>query len=162
MLARLRFVAPMSLNLDHYRAYLRDRDPFVYDALGAKVLNFELGRCSLTMTLDQVHVNSFGIAHGGVLFSLADTAAAMAANSFGYTAPAISGTISFTAAVKIGQTVVADAETWHQGRRMKVVHVSLRVDGHAVAHLTSTNLVTETALQPLVDQSRRHDQENST
>ena len=60
--------------------------------LGAKLIHLEEGKCTLTMKVKKEMLNGFGTLHGGMAFSLADSALAFAANSYGricllYTSP---------------------------------------------------------------------------
>lgn len=55
--------------------------PFV-QALGAELQRFENGQAELTLDIrDDLHTNSFGVAHGGVMMTLLDVAMAHAARS---------------------------------------------------------------------------------
>jgi acyl-CoA thioesterase len=49
--------------------------------LGIVVEEISEGKCVLSMTIRKEMTNGFGIAHGGITYSLADSALAFAANS---------------------------------------------------------------------------------
>ena len=68
------------------------------------------GSSILQMTVRKEMVNGFGIAHGGITYSLADSALAFASNSQGRHAVSIETSISHTAKVKIGDILTAIAE----------------------------------------------------
>ena len=75
-------------------AHLMTRDAFS-QWLGLEVLHAEVGRARLRCTVRDDMVNGFGIAHGGVLFSLADSAFAVATNGGGTLSGALDCTVSF-------------------------------------------------------------------
>jgi acyl-CoA thioesterase len=81
-----------------------------YAALtGIELLEFAEGKARVKLELTKDHLNSGGSVHGGVLFTLADFAFAVAANSHGTVAVAINSCISFFKAVSTG-TLFADAK----------------------------------------------------
>jgi len=67
------------------------------------------GRATTSMILGADALNGFGAAHGGILFTLADTAFAYACNSRDVTTVAQSGTIAFLSPGRAGERIVADA-----------------------------------------------------
>jgi len=60
------------------------RVPFV-ERLGFELWGFGGGQAELRMDLDETHLNSWDVAHGGVLMTLLDVAMAHAARSTGVT-----------------------------------------------------------------------------
>ena len=67
------------------------------------------GRSVLKMTVRREMLNGFGIAHGGITYSLADSAFAFASNSRGRHAVSIETSISHTEKVKEGDVLTATA-----------------------------------------------------
>ena len=51
--------------------------------LGIEILECEIGRCKVAMTIRKEMLNSMNFAHGGISYALADTAFGFAANSLG-------------------------------------------------------------------------------
>jgi acyl-CoA thioesterase len=86
--------------------FFRD-DTFAKDA-GIALLDASLGRARVKMEISDRHLNSHGTVHGGVIFTLADTAFAVASNSHGIPAAAISAHISYMKSASSG-TLYADA-----------------------------------------------------
>ncbi len=86
--------------------------------LGMEVVEVEPGRAVLRMTVRREMVNGFGIAHGGIAFSLADSALAFAANSHGRVAFSIETAISHVAAVRVQDTLTATARELHRTHRI--------------------------------------------
>ena len=77
-------------------------------------------------------VNGHNITHGGMIFSLADTAFAYACNSRNETAVAQSATISFLAASKLGDVLIAEAQELSRAGRSGVYQVAIRTADHRV------------------------------
>jgi len=98
--------------------------------LGINVLESEPGYCKLSMKIRKDMTNGFGVCHGGVTFSLADSALAFASNSRGYVSLALENNINFTKKVSIGDTLFAETEELQNGRTIGVykVHVTNQKD----------------------------------
>ena len=77
--------------------------------LGIKILESEPGSCKLQMTVRSEMCNGFGIIHGGITFSLADSALAFASNAHGRLSVALECSISYPVAVKVGDVLTAIA-----------------------------------------------------
>lgn len=86
-------------------------------AFGIRISELERGRAVLSMLIRDDMANGFGITHGGMVFTLADTAFAYACNE-GDTAVVASGAdITFTRASYAGDTLTAVAtRRWLSGR----------------------------------------------
>lgn len=69
--------------------------------------------------------NGDGVCHGGLLFSLADTAMAFASNSHNEVYVAIGASIEFLAPGRIGETIVAEATEEHRHGRTSTYSVAL-------------------------------------
>jgi acyl-CoA thioesterase len=77
--------------------------------LGMELLEVADGTATVRMTVVRSMVNGHGIAHGGYVFLLADTAFACACNSRGVVTVAAGADISFVAPVREGAVLVARA-----------------------------------------------------
>ena len=77
--------------------------------LGIEVLEIKEGFCSLSMVVKKDMLNGFGIAHGGITFSLADSALAFASNSKGRQSLSIETSISHLVSVKENEKLFAEA-----------------------------------------------------
>ncbi|HET7818301.1 MAG TPA: hotdog fold thioesterase [Bacteroidia bacterium] len=78
--------------------------------LGIERLLIEQGHCILRMKLRKEMLNGFGIAHGGICFSFADSALAFASNAYGRLSVALDCSISFPVAVKEGDVLTCEAK----------------------------------------------------
>lgn len=78
--------------------------------LGIERLEDGAGRSRLKMTVRSEMVNGFGVAHGGITYSLADSALAFASNGHGRHALSIETSISHLAPVKVGDVLETEVE----------------------------------------------------
>jgi len=85
-----------------------DNDPFS-NWLGIEVDAVSEGSCQLSMTIRPEMLNGFGIAHGGITYSLADSALAFAANTHGRQSVSIDTSINHTETLKEGDQIIATA-----------------------------------------------------
>ena len=75
--------------------------------LGIKLLEIREGYCKLSMNIKNDMLNGFSIAHGGITYSLADSALAFAANTYGKKCISIETSISHTESCKEGDMLIA-------------------------------------------------------
>ena len=79
------------------------------DALGMKLIGVRPGYARMQMTVREDMVNLHGTAHGGLVFTLADSAFAYACNSHNKVAVASSCSIDFLRPAHLGETLTATA-----------------------------------------------------
>jgi acyl-CoA thioesterase len=84
------------------------KDTFAQEA-GIELMEVSEGRAAVKMAIADRHKNSHGTVHGGAIFTLADTAFALASNSHGVPAAAINAHISYVKSATSG-TLFAQAE----------------------------------------------------
>jgi len=77
--------------------------------LGIEILECEIGRCRVAMTVRKEMLNSMGKAHGGISYALADTAFGFAANTHGKFAVSIETSINHIEALEEGDYLVAES-----------------------------------------------------
>ena len=94
--------------------------------LGAELVAVRPGHCSLRMRVREDMVNGFGVAHGGIAFSLADSAMAFACNSTGRVTVAVDNSVSYPAAIRLDDELVAIAEEESATNRLAFYRVSVR------------------------------------
>ena len=75
--------------------------------LGIKIIHLDMGQAILEMKIRMEMTNGFGIAHGGISYSLADSALAFAANTHGRHSVSIETSISHTLPILVGDTIRA-------------------------------------------------------
>lgn len=77
--------------------------------LGIEILECEVGRCKVGMTVRPEMLNSMNKAHGGISYSLADTAFGFTANTHGKYAVSIETSINHISALDAGDYITAEA-----------------------------------------------------
>lgn len=93
--------------------------------MGIEVLETKEGYSKIRMTIREEMVNGFGIVHGGIPFSLADSAFAFACNNRNNLSVALDVTITFTKAVNVGDVLTAEAKEVHNGRSTGVYLITV-------------------------------------
>ena len=93
--------------------------------LGLEVTALGPGTCTVRMTVRDEMLNGFGVCHGGVTFSVADSALAFASNTHGRVTVSIENAIGYPAAVRGGDTLVAAAEEESAGGRLAFYRVTV-------------------------------------
>lgn len=88
---------------------MMDNDPFS-QWLGIEILEVREGYCRLKMTIRPEMLNGFGTLHGGVSFSLADSALAFAGNSRGTLSVALNCTITYPSPGRTGDVLIAETK----------------------------------------------------
>ncbi len=86
--------------------HMLSKDPFS-TWLGIKILSVEVGKVSLGMQVRPEMLNSMGKAHGGISYSLADTAFGFTANTHGKYALSIESSINHIEALEAGDFLTA-------------------------------------------------------
>ena len=91
------------------------------------------GYARASMTITEAMVNGHAIAHGGMVFTLADSTFALACNSRNVPHVALQCSISFIAAARLGERLVAEAQECSLKGRTGVYDVTISRDGETVA-----------------------------
>ena len=99
--------------------------------LGMRIVEVKSGQATLTMTVRPDMVNGQRIAHGGFIFTLADSAFAFACNSHNARAVAAQGHITFIKPGKLGDVLVATAREVSRRGRSGIYDVRV-TSGHDV------------------------------
>ncbi|MBK8847833.1 MAG: hotdog fold thioesterase [Bacteroidetes bacterium] len=93
--------------------------------LEIEILELEAGRCKLACKVTHAMLNGFAIAHGGISYSLADSALAFASNSHGIKAMSIETTISHTRMMNEGDVLTATTEEKTCGKNTAIYHITV-------------------------------------
>jgi acyl-CoA thioesterase len=102
-------------------------------ALGMRLVEVSPGRAVLEMAVREDMVNGHAIGHGGLTFTLADSAFAFACNSYNRSTVAHSCEIRFTAPTRLGDVLVAEAVERSREGRDGVYDVTVRSGDRVVA-----------------------------
>ncbi len=93
--------------------------------MGIRVLDIREGYSKISMEIREEMLNGFGIVHGGIPFSMADSAFAFACNNRNNLSVALDVTISFMKALHVGDILTAEAKEIHNGRSTGVYLITL-------------------------------------
>lgn len=107
--------------------------------LGVERLEERAGFCKLRMTVRAEMCNGFGIAHGGITYSLADSALAFASNSQGRHAVSIETSISHIKPLQPGDVIIATSEEKSRTNKLAIYESRVeRENGELVALFKGT------------------------
>jgi acyl-CoA thioesterase len=107
--------------------------------LGVEMVTIRPRACTLRMKVRADMLNGFGVSHGGIVFSLADSALAFASNTNGHVTVSVDNTISYPAAVELNDELIAVAEEESAGERLAFYRVTVaRQDGTCVGLMHAT------------------------
>jgi len=93
--------------------------------LGIEVLEIKEGYSRIKMTVREEMINGFGIVHGGIAFSLADSAFAFACNNRNVLSVALDTSINFLKPVNVGDVLTAEAKEIHNGKSTGLYHITI-------------------------------------
>lgn len=124
--------------------------------LGIQFDVIEPGRAVLRMVVRQEMLNGFGVCHGGVTFSLADSAMAFASNGGSDVHVAIESRIVFPHPVRAGDELIATARQLCAGGRIGHYEVEVRLtEGTLVAQFNGCVYRTKTTATHLISGGAR-------
>jgi len=109
------------------------KDDEASQALGMQIVDIRAGQATLSMTVRPHMVNGHRIAHGGFIFTLADSAFAFACNSHNERAVAAQGNITFIRPGKLGDTLIATAREVSRSGRSGIYDVRVTADDVVIA-----------------------------
>ena len=119
--------------------------------LGMEILEVKAGQAVLAMTIQPHMVNGHGIAHGGFIFTLADSAFAFACNSHNQRTVAAQCNISFIRPGKLGDRLVASAREISRTGRSGIYDVRVTVNDTVVAELRGHSRTIGGTLVPMAE-----------
>ena len=93
--------------------------------LGIGIIELKEGYSKITMTVRQEMLNGLGVVHGGIAFSLGDSAFAFACNSRNNLSLALDTSINFLKPVYIGDVLIAEATEIHNGKSTGLYQIKI-------------------------------------
>ena len=96
--------------------------------LGIEITHVAPNAATCRMTVRPEMVNGFGVCHGGVAFSLADSALAFASNTHGRVTVSIENSIRYPAPIATGDVLTATAVEESSSRRLAYFNVTVHKD----------------------------------
>ncbi|MFM2359260.1 MAG: hydroxyphenylacetyl-CoA thioesterase PaaI, partial [Bacteroidota bacterium] len=107
--------------------------------LGIEVLEVEIGYSKIKMKVREEMVNGFGIVHGGVAFSFADSAFAFACNNRNVLSVALDTSINFLKPVHVGDVLIGETKELHNGKSTGLYQITIcNQNDHIVAVFKGT------------------------
>jgi acyl-CoA thioesterase len=123
--------------------------------LGMKIVEVGPGRATLTMLVQPHMVNGQRIAHGGFIFTLADSAFAFACNSHNEKAVAAQGNITFIKPGELGDLLVASEREVSRSGRSGIYDVQVAVGDTVIAEFRGHSRVIPGTWLPETDTKRK-------
>jgi len=114
--------------------------------LGITVIEIHEGYSKIKMTVRNEMINSFGIVHGGIAFSLADSAFAFACNNRNVLSVALDTSINFLKPVHIGDELTAEAKELNNGKSTGLFILQLPINKHILLHYSKALVLELTKL----------------
>ncbi|MGV9738870.1 hydroxyphenylacetyl-CoA thioesterase PaaI [Nocardia farcinica] len=99
------------------------------------------GYSLMAMTVREDMANTLGICHGGMIFTLADTALAYAASADNQASVTTSATISYPAAARTGDLLVAECRVVHQAGKAGIYDVEVRNEQNVLVAVFRGNVL---------------------
>lgn len=113
-------------------------DPFA-TFLGIRLLELSPGHARLSLEVKPEYCNSVERAHGAAVYAAADQAFAVACNSCGHRAMALSVTINYLAGAAPGTTIISEASPVAVRRKVSLWNLEVKTeDGELIATARGT------------------------
>lgn len=103
--------------------------------LGIRILEVRPASATVAMVVRGEMVNGFGVSHGGIVYSLADSALAFASNTHGQITVSIENSITYPQPVRVGDELVAVAEEESASNRLAYYRVVVRKQDASIVGL---------------------------
>lgn len=116
---------------------MMEKDAFS-QALGIEVVDVRPRAATVRLTVRADMVNGFGVCHGGVPFSLADSALAFASNTHGRLTVSIENSITYPKRIAVGDVLTASAEEESATNKLGFFRVTVRRSDEVVALFRGT------------------------
>jgi len=115
------------------------KDDLFSQWLGIEIIEIKEGYSKLKMKVRNKMINGLGIVHGGIAFSLGDTAFAFACNSRNNLSVALDTSINFLKPVHPGDELTAEAKEIHNGKSTGLYQITITNQrNHTVAIFKGT------------------------
>lgn len=106
-------------------AHMMEKDEFSR-WMGVEVLEVDEGYCRVKCSIKKAMLNGFYVTHGGIIFSLADSALAFSAATYGRVSLAIENSISFTQKTVEGDTLTAESRCLNLSHKTGLFEIKIR------------------------------------
>lgn len=89
------------------------------------IMSIENGGCVMQSTVHKEMLNGFGIAHGGISYSLSDSALAFSSNAYGFQCVSIETSISHIRPVFENDVLTVTCKEIHRGNTLGIYTVEI-------------------------------------
>lgn len=113
------------MDLEKMKQFRNDRNRYGL-RMGITVEDLAPGWARVVKTVTEEDLNPVDVPHGGVYFSMADTAAGTAMITHGHAAVTVSCSFNFMRSAKVGDRLVAEATETKSGRTLCVYDVTVK------------------------------------
>lgn len=113
-----------NINAAEVVAHMLEKDLFS-QWLGIAIIEIKAGYSKIKMIVRPEMINGFGIVHGGIAFSMADSAFAFACNNRNVLSVALDTSINFLKPVNVADVLIAEAIELHNGRSTGLYHINI-------------------------------------
>lgn len=93
--------------------------------LGIEIVEVKDGMARGKLKLKKEHINVFGIAHGGIIFTLADHVGGVCGNSIGKKSLLVESSIQYFKGATKGETIFAEAQLIHKGKKIGRIDIKI-------------------------------------
>ena len=93
--------------------------------MGLEIIDISKGSCTLQCKVHPEMLNGFEILHGGISYSLSDSALAFSSNSYGYKCVSIETSISHIQPVKLNETLTVKSEEVQRGKSFGIYSITV-------------------------------------
>ena len=115
-----------------------DQDAFS-QWLGIEIVDVSEGYCQLKMKVRKEMLNGFHIAHGGIAYSLADSALAFASNSHGRKSLSVETSISHMVSIKAGDMLTAMTKELSRSDKIGIYLITItNIENQEIANFKGT------------------------
>ena len=94
--------------------------------MNVSVLSIDKGNCKLQSTSHKDMLNGLEIAHGGITYSLSDSALAFSSNAYGHQCVSIETSISHIRPVFVNDVLTIECEEIHRGKTIGIYSVNIK------------------------------------
>ncbi len=113
------------MDFEKLKEFRNTNNPYC-QAQGIRVEEIREGYARVTKTVSQEDLNPAGLAHGGCLFALADTASGAASAAHGVYAVTVNASYQYLRSGNAGDTLTAEAREIKSGKTLCVYDVQIR------------------------------------
>lgn len=127
-----------------------NRDCNYHQLLDIKIKSVKPGIATLTMHIEDKHINPQNIVHGGATYSLADTAIGVATRSKNRVVSTLENSIKYLHSVKLGDTLTVTAKIVSFGNKIIVAQAEIvNQEDSPIAIITGTYYIRRKMLEGL-------------